>query len=142
METIVRIEETKVSRDEIGFLAIQVTTSKQVIILAIENTERCCEIFGMYVCTETETNIEKINEEFKDAVFEKVGFVSKISNQKLAKILHDEPKMYCDKDMQYAIIEIKTSKGNFQLLSYNQHNGYYPHDILIEWGGFSEIQSL
>lgn len=45
-------------------------------------------------------------------------------------------------DLQSAVIIIETSCGLVKLVAYNEHNGYYPHDVLTVWNGHRDIQQL
>ena len=48
----------------------------------------------------------------------------------------------------YATVIIFTSVGNLAITCWNDHNGYYPHDVLAQWDktdqyeGCNEIQTI
>lgn len=49
----------------------------------------------------------------------------------------------CDyDDMWYACVDLHTNKGLIQVISYNIHNGYYPHHVYVEWDGYTDYQLL
>ena len=43
---------------------------------------------------------------------------------------------------QYAIVNVGTTDGFLQIIAYNQHNGLYPHSVLVEWDGYRDIQAI
>ena len=80
------------------------------IICKIDNIDRCCENWGIH----TKDNII----EFIGAEFNSI----------------DVSKIKCNRYDEMSIIDItiSTDKGNFVLQFYNQHNGYYSHDVYIQ----------
>jgi hypothetical protein len=92
------------------------------IVLKIDNVSQCDESFGVY----TNVDIEKfIGAEYKSI---KVGNVTQMPN--------------CEKGSNEIEIVIYTSKGPIPIRFYNEHNGYYNHDLSIEYDGNTEYVSL
>jgi len=88
---------------------IIMSDSDKNIAFKIENASNCCEKWGMY----TKNNLN----EFIGAEYYSVA----IGKPKIA-----------DDEMSIIKIKINTNKGNITLQLYNQHNGYYPHDVFIQ----------
>jgi hypothetical protein len=42
----------------------------------------------------------------------------------------------------FACINMDTEIGIVQIIAYNDHNGYYPHDIRVSWKNFSDRQRI
>ena len=40
----------------------------------------------------------------------------------------------------YATVIIYTSVGNLAITCWNDHNGYYPHDVLAQWDGTEQYE--
>ena len=91
---------------------IKMNNSSKNIICKIENGQQCCERFGVY------TNNELNN--FIGAEYHSVDIGNVIFN-----------KGDCD---NMAIIEIfiNTNRGKISIQFYNEHNGYYSHDVFIQ----------
>lgn len=89
---------------------IKMTDSSKNIVCKIENGQQCCENFGVY--TENELN------DFIGAQYYSVN----VEND----ILNDNDGMNTIK------ICINTSKGKINIQFYNEHNGYYCHDVFIQ----------
>lgn len=92
---------------------IKMTDSSKNIICKIDNNQQCCENFGVY--TENELN-DFIGAEYYSVIVE--NDISKDSN-------------YID-NMETIKISINTSKGKINIHFYNEHNGYYSHDVFIQ----------
>lgn len=101
------------------WLGFEVHSSQQVIRLVIENFQSCCEEWGAG-CT--------ASKEFIGARIQKVGWGKDV-------ITHGG-------DCKTAVVEITTDQGKFELQVWNNHNGYYPHDIEASWNGYKDQQSL
>lgn len=84
--------------------------------LGIEDGQSCCEQSG-YV-TSHDNYEEFIGAEFLDYY---------ITTEDLCTI-EDLHENYCGNMM---FLTISTSKGDLQFVAYNDHNGYYGHDVLV-----------
>ena len=80
------------------------------ITCKIENQHHCCEKWGTY----TACNLN----DFIGAQYYGV-YVSKIKKKK-----HEEMKMLD--------VKITTNRGSIKFHVYNEHNGYYAHDVFIQ----------
>jgi hypothetical protein len=79
------------------------------ITFKIENSGYCCEKWGIH----TENKLDKF-----------IG--AKYYSIKIGNIKIDGD------DMSIIDITINTNRGNIVLQLYNQHNGYYAHDVFIQ----------
>ena len=89
---------------------IMVNDSTKNITCKIENARNCCEKWGIH----TKSKLD----EFIGAEYYSI----EVSN--IQKKEYDEMRM--------VTITISTNRGNIILHLYNQHNGYYSHDVFIE----------
>jgi len=98
----------------------KITTSEQDIYVLITNHTNCCENWG-YLSTLDNSN-EFIGAELLD--------VELIDSD--LKVTHADDGWDDDEDDQNAIfVNFVTGRGNFQLVVYNSHNGYYGHEVRI-----------
>lgn len=87
--------------------------------MGIDNGQSCCEDWGYLT---TEDNLEK----FVGANLLKVETVDEALNVKICPDVYEGGIMF---------INVYTSKGMFQFVAYNSHNGYYSHEsVLVENG--------
>jgi hypothetical protein len=89
---------------------IRMSDHTKNIICKIENAHNCCEKWGIYT---TSTLDDFIGAEYYSV------YVSKIHK-----------KDY--EEMRMIVITITTNRGNITLHFYNEHNGYYSHDVFVE----------
>lgn len=96
---------------------LMITTDEQVIKIGINNQGQCCEHFG------TITSHDDLND-FIGANLIDIQIVDDTLNSTVF-----------DQSLEYAqvmFVNINTTKGTLQLVMYNDHNGYYSHDVVIE----------
>jgi hypothetical protein len=106
---IINIEPLDDPLHWIGYKIVMSDSTKD-ITCKIENSHKCCEKWGVY----TKSNLN----EFIDAEYLSID-VSKIKKKK-------------NEDMRMVDITITTNRGNISLQLYNEHNGYYSHEVFIE----------
>jgi hypothetical protein len=92
---------------------IKITDSSKNIICKIENEQHCCERFGVY--TKNELN-DFIGAEYYSVNIGKIVFSNSDYNDYMKTIK----------------ISINTNKGKINIQFYNEHNGYYCHDVFIQ----------
>jgi hypothetical protein len=84
--------------------------SSMDITCKMENSHKCCEKWGVY----TESNLN----EFIGAEYYSLDVVEKNTDKY---------------DYMYMVtLTINTSKGKIIIYFYNEHNGYYSHDVFIQ----------
>lgn len=85
--------------------------------VVIDNGQDCCENWG-YLTSEDDLS------EFIGARLLSVHTTDKALNTKVL----EKDKL---KTKECVFVTFQTDKGNFQIVAYNQHNGYYGHDVII-----------
>lgn len=116
MNKIIEIKEGVFKHKQSEYEGYIITTEKSVYNLGIDNDGQCCENWGYLASND---NLD----EFIGA--EIIGV--KLTDNELFTV-DTLPKIYED-DMTFFTVE--TNKGSFQIVAYNEHNGYYSHDVLI-----------
>lgn len=99
----------------------KVITDKQEILILICNSENCCENSGYF-----QTN---------DSTSEFIGadlFEMKLTDICLNAQLMKQKFEYGLDEGGIQFVDLITSKGILQFAVYNEHNGYYGHNILIK----------
>ena len=120
-EKIINIEEVcGLSVEDYGQMdGYKVTTTKHTYYVLIDNFQQCCEHFGYFV-SEDDPN------QFVGANLLEIRLTdTALNNKKLEEY---------GINYEYAMIQFVdfvTDKGVFQIAVYNEHNGYYGHDIVI-----------
>ena len=126
--------------EDLGYLIK--TTHDGYIRVLIDNNQRCCETFGVYVM-KNQINVKKNLKSFvgKEIVRIVVSPLKKQEEDDEEEEEDDneeeEDNDVYDEDDQTRWVEIylKDDPDPLMLYLYNQHNGYYPHDCSIEWKG-------
>lgn len=98
----------------------QIVTDKQVITVAIDNGQSCCEDWG-YLMSQDDF------EEFIGAELLEVKVVDSALNTTVKDILKDD---YVDEG-SCMFVNFETSAGTLQFTAYNEHNGYYGHEAFV-----------
>lgn len=128
-EKILSIEECRHTPDEgynySGFIVI--TTSQKIELLISSDTE-CCENWGYFWCNDTP-------EDFVGAKLLNVTCTDDALNTH--KVLE-----YVDNINMAYFVNLETDRGTLQFVVYNEHNGYYGHDIRIISKQFSISEDL
>lgn len=107
------------------YKGIYITTNKAVLKFEIGADRQCCEHFGYFSYSE----FDKPYEHFIDAEIYQIFISNDEAENKKVFDITDEVKhqMY---DIDAAVfINVMTSKGKMQIVIYNEHNGYYGHEI-------------
>jgi hypothetical protein len=105
------IENIETFDDPEHWMGYNITMSDTTknITCKIENAHICCEKWGIH--TETKLN------DFIGAEY--YSIVTKIKKKN-------------DDELVTLVVTISTNRGNIILHLYNDHNGYYSHDVFIE----------
>lgn len=101
------------------FTGYSVITSKQTILILINNQSQCCENFGYM---SSEDNFE----DFIESELKELKAVdTSLSISELNDIVggHEEPHTM--------FVNLETNKGTLQFTLYNEHNGFYGHKVRI-----------
>lgn len=132
MEKILRIEETTFKTSEgdwSSYEGYQVITSQQTIKVGISSGQACCESYG-YLTTNDDLK------EFEGARLLSISIVDEALNNKKIEELE-----YLDAGGAM-FVNFETSKGLFQLVAYNAHNGYYGHEAVLVSKQLNHIEGL
>lgn len=121
MEAILSIKETTFRKDENdwdSFAGYEIITDKQTIKIGISEGQSCCERFGYFI---TEDNLS----EYIGSDLISISQTNTVMDTQTIDELHlyDAPNTM--------FITFETTKGTFQFVAYNSHNGYYGHDAII-----------
>jgi hypothetical protein len=101
--------------------------NESLLEFKIDTTNQCCEVFGCHI----DENIDLLK--YEGSVVKKV-VVNTEKKVKPEYIDSDNEEYWYDKsdyDNEINVI-IHTDKGYFKVVLYNQHNGYYSHDVSIQ----------
>lgn len=127
MEKILSIKETSFENDGWGYYdGYIITTDKQEIKVGISNGQSCCESWGEFMS--------------QDDLSEFIG-----ANLIKAYVTDTALKSYDIEDMYEGsamFVNFDTSKGLFQFVAYNIHNGYYGHDAVFITKGSTYSETL
>jgi hypothetical protein len=89
--------------------------SKYSVVIC--NEQNCCENWGYLASEDDLSNF--VGGRLLDVVTTDEALNTKIL------------KPYSLQTEECIFVTFKTDKGDFQLVAYNQHNGYYGHDIIV-----------
>lgn len=99
-----------------SFEGIIIVTTKQTINIGISDQQDCCEQAG-YVTSE---------DSFED--FIGAGL---LSIEVVSEALERTPVPDLSYEGSAMFVNVNTSKGLFQIVAYNIHNGYYSHEAVV-----------
>jgi len=119
MEKILSIEECSFDNgsyhDKEGY---KITTTNQEILMGIGSMGMCCENFGYLM---SEDNLD----DFIGSELIKIESVDVSLNVKVIEHLSNQSV-----DMDSCMFfNLYTTSGMLQFVAYNEHNGYYSHDV-------------
>lgn len=123
-ETIVRIEEASWSKPDnrwCGYDGFTIITDQQTIKVGIANGSSCCENWGHLASQDDLSG-------FAGAELLNI----KITDTALRTYTQEElPTQGEYGDGGTMFVDFETSKGVFQIVAYNDHNGYYGHEAVV-----------
>lgn len=99
---------------------ISIKTTVQEILILIDEHQQCCEHFGYITCEDDITT-------FIGATIADVRLTDVACKSILAQLAE-----YDITSCNTMFVDVLTDKGILQFAVYNEHNGYYGHDILIK----------
>jgi hypothetical protein len=111
-----------------SFEGFVIQTSKQTIKIGISSGQSCCENSG-YMISEDDTSMFLQSELLNITLTDTNMFVKEFEEE------------WIDYDSAM-FVNIETNKGTFQIAVYNEHNGYYGHDVFIESNQLKEDTCL
>ena len=108
-----------------------IKTNKQEIKIGIDNDQQCCESWGYLT---SEDNVD----DFIGAEVVKITLDDELLNE---SVLSDLDK-YTIENASMMFVTVHTSKGPFQVVAYNEHNGYYGHTGVLISNQLEEEERL
>ena len=99
----------------------KITTSKQEIYILILGEQQCCETYGSF-CS---------NDEPDDFIGSELVNICTTNNALKTKVTSSKNLSSFDEG-DCIFVNLETNKGVLQFAVYNEHNGYYGHDVRIQ----------
>jgi hypothetical protein len=106
------------------FDGYEIETNLQTIKVMISNMTNCCEAFG-------------VNLILPDDLTEKDLIGKEIYSVQWDNLVHKS-----DNYVRRASVLIETELGNVYIVAENEHNGYYAHNVYVEWKDYSDEQEI
>lgn len=110
-----------------------------VVRVLVDNGGQCCEKWGVHMLLPGGALIEDGMFEAVDREAVKGAKVLRVAWGKLGA--DASVPMFVHGD-QHACVDLHTDRGLIQLIAYNDHNGYYPHTVHVEWPGYTSTEEL
>jgi len=118
MEKILKITETEFQTSKYSMLSgYSIVTNKQEIKFGISNDQSCCENWGYF----------SSNDDFDEFIGSEILSIEMVDSAINVKKLESEQVDIDD----CIFVNIKTSVGLLQFAVYNEHNGYYGHNVKL-----------
>lgn len=103
------------------YSGVKIITNTQEILLLIDDSDRCCEHWGHL----------SSHDDAKEFIGAELLSIIETDSELHTKEIKEMEDMNISIDCAY-FITLKTSKGDLQFTIYNEHNGYYGHDVVIK----------
>ena len=130
------------------FDGYKITTTRQTIRVLVSSGCYCCENSGTAWLHPRDTDVT-------GARVLSVGWGRKVDESLQVESLDDAPAHWEEeeeaprrgrrgnvKELNYAVVDIRTDAGLVQMVGFNEHNGFYPHSVFVSWDGHEEVQEL
>lgn len=104
-----------------GYDGFVIETTKQKILLGISSGQSCCEETGYFMSLDDLDSF--IGAEILDLEITDTAYNTHEVNRNIGFDRWEGGIMF---------VNILTSKGKFQFVTYNLHNGYYGHDAIVQ----------
>jgi hypothetical protein len=140
-ELITRVY-TKNDKDYIG---IYIQTNYDTYKFCVDDFSSCCEAYGVTLFNNNNEVIFEITCDSKDEKDHKLleGF-----SLKQIEYCHERSKPIIDNDetqtcsVKITLQDIELKEVDYYIDIYNYHNGYYPHNYLVEWNNYKNEGGL
>ena len=118
------IEAIREYEDEDGYAGFEVKTNVQAVRMEIDNHQGCCESWGYLM---SEDNLaEFIGAELRNIYVTDLDLAVRHLSER------EKSARRATMDEGGAVfVNLDTSKGLLQFTAYNEHNGYYGHQVRI-----------
>lgn len=121
------------------------------IKILIEDETQCCEKYGSVLLSplyDTKKEIYgddyKVFLDLKNSVIHSIKWGKKIDDKYIEQAQTNNLYSYNDKYDEYSqhyFVNIYTNRGMFQVVLFNYHDGYYKHNIYVEWGDYIDTDN-
>ena len=130
-EIILSIEDKCFERRDQKYLnsydGYVIQTSNRVVLAGIDNIQSCCERYG-YITSHDDPS------EFIGAELLDIRITDSLLNSiELPEDVYEDSAIF---------ITFITSRGDFQLVVYNEHNGYYSHEVFVSSNQLNYSENL
>jgi hypothetical protein len=113
---LLSVKETTFKYDNNNYEGVIITLEDGTEIkIGIDDDQQCCE----------KTGFLSSNDDYSDFIGAEFLTVLTVDTNNLVSKLKD---IY---ETDVAFINVETSKGTLQFAVYNEHNGYYGHDVIV-----------
>ncbi len=102
-----------------GFI---IKTNLQEIKVGISNGQSCCENWGYLTSEDADDFDSFIGAELLEV---------KVTDTALSTVVADDLKLKLSDSVETMFVTFETTNGTFQIVAYNDHNGYYGHDAVL-----------
>lgn len=107
------------------------------VCVLISSFQSCCEVWG-YCLEDPQYPIANPAEESVNVLLGK-----RLIGCRLQSVQWGRDREADDKDCMIAVVEIAASRGrSVNILLYNTHNGYYPHEVYLDRFGDLDKQTI
>lgn len=114
---------------DLTYSGYSIKTNQQEILMAISSEYSCCEEFGSLISTK-EKGYLTTEDDFEFFVGSEILEI-RITDVALNCEFFKKERI----SQEYTntmFVDFITSKGTFQFVAYNSHNGYYGHNVFIK----------
>ncbi len=129
-----------------------VHATDQVITVLISTLQCCCESWGIDVYdphghrVDIQSSSDGTGAAAPDAEVTEVGWGSELTEYDVRfdrsrgrVVTYNAGHTY---QPNQAVVDITTTKGVYKIIAWNDHCGAYPHDVKVEWKGYSDTQRI
>ena len=144
--TSVKEDHVDIDKSRFGGYVIE-TTEKPIKVLVDEFGSLCCEDYDVFLAFEDKIhgrmpwmgNVQAVELDTLGLVGAKISSVSYVSDALNETV---ENSIGTSTYVSSALVNIETDRGIVQLVAWNEHNGYYPHTVHVEWDDFKDEQEI
>jgi len=112
----------------------EIETDSETIRIGIDSEQGCCERFG-YLCSEDEPA------KFVGASLLRIDRVTR-DTERDAVLVREVMRDYGLDGGGALFVNVVTDRGTFQIVAYNEHNGYYGHEAVLIGHGYRHGEVL
>lgn len=130
-----------------------ISTNKQQIKIMMENASRCCEFFGIILYFDgkipAENEILNYWQQFEN-IPQNINLLDSLIGKEIKNISFSNipicPEFNVEKndyETNTAYVDIiLADEKKIQIYAWNQHNGFYAHELYVKWNEKEEFQNI